>query len=99
MYYAPFQDNRAESGIYLLERTPGRTPRLLPFFGSWRWRDSHSIIYIPYEPGKPMSFVEHDVVGGQSRRLSDPAKHLFEITNDDCTISPHGRYMMLMNEQ
>jgi Tol biopolymer transport system component len=99
MYYAPFQDNRKESGVYLLERAPGRRPVLMPFFGSWRWRDSNSIIYIPYEPDKPMSFVLYDVVTGQSRRLTDPAAQPFEITNDDWSISPDGRYIVLWNEQ
>jgi hypothetical protein len=90
MYYAPFQDNPSNSAIYLLDSKPGATPMKLPFFGSWRWRDSNSVIYIPFTPGKPMSFVSYDITTRQSSLLTDPSVELFEIANDDWQIAPDG---------
>lgn len=90
MYYLSFQNNPEDSAMYLLEMKATARPVKLPFFGSWRWRDSRSVVYIPYAPFAPMSFVLYDVVSGQERLLTDPARQKFSILNDDWSISPDG---------
>jgi hypothetical protein len=62
----------------------------MPFFGTWRWRDSTSVIYIPFTPGLPMSFVLYDIARQQTRPLTEPSVQPFEIANDDWEISPDG---------
>jgi Tol biopolymer transport system component len=91
MYYAPFQENPSNSGIYVLESTPGATPVKMPFFGSWRWRDSNSVFYIPFTPGKPMTFAVYDITTRQNRSLTDASAEPFEIANDDWQVAPDGR--------
>jgi Tol biopolymer transport system component len=94
MYYTPFLDDPHEDGIYLLATKSDAVPVKMPFFGSWRWRDSNSIILIPFDPGQPMSFVLYDVNTSQNRPLTDPKQQPFEIANDDWSVSPDGRYIL-----
>ncbi len=56
LYYLTWQPNPADSALYVLKTQPGAAPTKLPFVGGWRWRDSHSVVYIPYTPGKPGGF-------------------------------------------
>ncbi len=97
LYFLAFQDDRAASGLYLLETRPGASPAKLPFFGGWRWRDSNSILYIPYEPGKPISFALYDINTGQSRSVTDPAEEPIGILNGDWSVSPNGQYIVFWN--
>ncbi len=96
LFYAPFQEEPTASGIYLLETQPGKVPAKLPFFGSYRWRDSTSIVYIPYQPG-PMSFVLYDVTTGQARPLTDPSKQPFVVANDDWSVAPGAQHIVFWN--
>jgi murein DD-endopeptidase MepM/ murein hydrolase activator NlpD len=97
LYYLAFQDNPADSGIYLLETRPGAMPVKMPFFGSWRWRDSLSLIYIPFELGKPIVLTHYDVTTGKSRPLIDPATQPVGIINDDWSVSPNGQHIVFWN--
>ncbi len=97
MYYLSFQEDPAAGGIYLIETTAGAAPSKIPFFGSWRWRDSKSVLYIPYEPGKPMSLVLYDVTTGQSRPVTDPATQPITMLNGDWTVSPNGQHVVFWN--
>jgi len=95
MYYLAFQQDSSQNGIHLLETQPDATPKPVPFFGSWRWRDSHSVIYIPFEPGHPMRFMLYDIGTGSLRSLTDPASRSFTILNDDWSIAPDGMHIVL----
>ncbi len=90
LYYLPFQANPIDSALYLLETKSGSKPAKLPFFGGWRWRDSNSLIYIPYVPGAPMSLTLYDILTGKERLLTDPARQTFTILSDDWSVSPDG---------
>ena len=97
LYQLVFQQDPAANGMFVLNTQPGAVPVKLPFWGSARWRDSTNLIYIPYEPGKPMRFVLYDVVSGQSRTLTDPNGHPFRMLDDDWSISPDGRNIAFWN--
>lgn len=92
MYYLPFQQIPAQSGVYLLETRVGAKPQKMPFIGGWRWRDATSIIYIPFG-SSPMSLTLYDVNSGQQRQLTDPASLLFTVTNADWDVSPDGQHV------
>lgn len=94
-YYLMWQGDA--SGMYLLPTQPNASPVKLPFFGSWRWRDAQSLVYIPYTPGSAPSFVLYDIHSGQSRPLSDPNAQPFSILNDDWAMAPNGRALTLWN--
>jgi hypothetical protein len=95
MYFSPFRKVADDSGVYLLRTSPGTTPVKLPFFGSWRWRDSNSVIYIPFEPNKPMQFVLYNVASGSFSQLSQDDDPAFSIVNDDWSVSPDGRKILM----
>ena len=99
MYYLTMQPDSADDAQYVLETQSGATPQKLPYFGSWRWRDRETIVYIPFVPGQPMSFVAYDVASGKSQPLTDPIKQPFEIANDDWSIAPNGGQLVFWSAQ
>jgi hypothetical protein len=90
MYYTPFEDG----GMFLLETRIGAEPERLPFFGGYRWRDSHSVVYIPFEYGSPMRFETYDIRTGESRPLDTLP---FTVANSDWDVSPDGRYLVFVD--
>ncbi len=90
IFWLSFQKDSSNDGIYLLESKAGAQPQKLSFFGSYRWRDSHTLIYIPYELGRPMQFVEYDLRTGGTTRLTEAEKQPFSILNDEWSIAPDG---------
>lgn len=99
LYYVTFQADPTAGGMYLLKAQAGATPIKLPFFGSWRWRDSQSIIYRPFAPGTPDSLVVYDTVSGQSRTQTDPKTQPLTILNDDWSVSPDGGSIVFWNAE
>jgi hypothetical protein len=97
LYYLNMQTDPANAGAYLLATQAGATPQKLPFFGSWRWRDDQTVIYIPFQPGKPMTFIAYQITTGQSVSLS--IAQPIAIANDDWSISPEGRYLLFWSAQ
>jgi Tol biopolymer transport system component len=66
------------------------TPQKLPFFGSYRWRDSERLIYIPFDlDATEHNFYEYNVRTGQSHALFPGGTNLI-IANSDWRISPDG---------
>jgi biotin-[acetyl-CoA-carboxylase] ligase BirA-like protein len=44
-----FQEDPARSGIYVQRTRPGSTPRQLPFFGAYRWRDERTLYTLSFD--------------------------------------------------
>lgn len=89
MFLLPFQPEAERSGVYLLETRRGAQPQKMPFVGAWRWRDSTSVLYLPFEPGRAtMHLRAYDVTTGQMTPLRTPP---FRIANAEWSISPDGR--------
>lgn len=97
LYYLTFQPNPATNGMYVIDTLTNTSAIKLPFFGSWRWRDSMNIVYIPYEVGQPMRYVVFDIISGQQRQLTNPETQPFVVANDDWSIAPNGQYIVLWN--
>jgi len=98
MFYLTNQADPARSGVYVLETKQGALPVMLPWFGGWRWRDSHTVYYMPFEPDAPSErLVYYDVVDGTTFDLTDPAQHPFIAMNGDWHISADGRWMAFHN--
>jgi murein DD-endopeptidase MepM/ murein hydrolase activator NlpD len=94
LIYAPFQKDAAGSGMYLLQTIANTPATKLPIFGSYRWRDSNSFFYIPYQPGQPMQIMLYDITTNQSTPVTDPAQHPIRIANDDWSVSPDGKSIL-----
>jgi hypothetical protein len=92
MYALIFQDDPTQNGVHLLETRPGARPQRVPFFGGWRWRDSHSVVYIPF--GQPrLSLMVYDIRTQRQRRVSLPDGIEIRIASADWVIAPDGRHL------
>lgn len=89
----PFQQGEGESGLYVLDLRPGGVLRRLPFIGSARWRDSRTVIYVPFKTDAPMTFRIYDVRTGEDRPLA-VAGGPIRVRNDDWSVSPDGRQIV-----
>lgn len=102
LFYAPFQDDPQVSGTYGILTQPGAQAVKLPFFGSYRWRDSKTVLYVLYNgqaaltPG-PMTFAMYDVTTGEQREIIDPGVPPFSIANDEWSVSPDGQHIVFWN--
>jgi murein DD-endopeptidase MepM/ murein hydrolase activator NlpD len=97
-FYLTFQKDPAFDGVFVLESAVGAQPVKLPFFGSWRWRDSTTLLYIPYNPGSAMALFDYNIATSQSRALTDPTQQPFKILNDEWSISPDGSKVLYWDE-
>jgi len=84
------QTDLAASGVYALNLSEiGAQPIFMPWFGSWRWRDSDEVYVIPLEADvNPVQTLHHyDLTTGIYTPLTTPP---FIITNGDWSISADG---------
>ena len=94
MIYMTRFEGDAGSGVWLLDLTAAHPqPERLPFFGSYRWRNDHQILYIPFDPAATRHvFYEYDLDSRQSRPLfPTDGETRFIIANNDWQVSPDGR--------
>lgn len=98
LFYLMTQPNPADNGLYLLEMAEGAQPQKLDWFGGWRWRDSHSVFYIPFEPDAPSQrLLLYDIRTGETRPLTDPATQPFTIMNGNWAVSADGNRIAFHN--
>jgi hypothetical protein len=94
LIYAPFQQDPTGSGLYLLATRANTDAIKLPMFGSYRWRDSRSFLYIPFTPGQPARLMRYDINTGENVPVTDPTRTTLRIANDDWSVSPDGRAVL-----
>ncbi|UCC87311.1 MAG: M23 family metallopeptidase [Anaerolineales bacterium] len=97
VYYVGLEAEAEKNGLWLLDLgVPQPTPRKLPFFGTYRWRNNYRLIYVPFEPGAAShDFYEYHVLTKQTRPLFPEGTNL-TIANNDWDISPDGRKIALV---
>jgi hypothetical protein len=100
VYYNSFETDADENGVWLLDlRNAAIPPQKLPFFGTYRWRDSERLIYVPFDVNATQhNFYEYDVRTGDSRALFEAGTNL-TIANNDWQVSPDGRKIVLLAAQ
>ena len=97
-FYLSFQEDPAANGVYVVEITPDAQAQQLPWFGSYRWRDSGSLYYIPFDPGSDLhSLHYYNVSSGEDRAVTDPAALPFTIMNGDWEVSADGRRIVFQD--
>jgi Tol biopolymer transport system component len=97
IYTVTFEPDVGQNGIWLLDLEDIEAgPQKLPFFGTYRWRDSERLIYIPFDPqATEHNFYEYNITSGQSRPLF-PAGTKLKVANNDWQVSPDGRKIALV---
>jgi hypothetical protein len=99
IYYLAFQPDPAANGMYLLDTFGVGAPVKLPWFGSYRWRDGFSVVYVPFAPGSPTQFRLYNVVTGEDRALTNPQTQRFSIATDDWSVAPDGQTILFWSAE
>lgn len=95
LMFLPFQAKAEQSGLYLLATQPGAKPEKLPFVGGAQWRDSRTLVYIPYAARvdrastTPMGLIVYDIERKATQRLN--LAQGLRIRDDQWQVSPDGR--------
>lgn len=92
VYYAGLESETAKNGTWLLDlQNPILPPQKLPFFGTYRWRDSQHLIYIPFDPNAVWHIFYEYSLTTQQTRLLFPEETTLRIANNDWQVSPDGQ--------
>lgn len=97
-FFRTFQEDSRENGVFVLRTAPGSTPRKLPFFGGYRWRDADSLFVLSY--GIDDDAHALGVVGIEARAvqwLTDPAEQPIRIANGEWSVSPDGARLVYVD--
>jgi hypothetical protein len=90
-FYLAWQPNPADNGVYLMDTSAASEPSQMPWFGAWRWRDTDTLYYIPYQPGSSVHTLRlYDIGTGEDRALTDPSTTAFTVANGTWHISADG---------
>lgn len=96
-YLVTFSGDPAQDGLWLVD-TSGNGRRKLELFGAYRWRDEGRLLVVPQEAGAQSNrIVQFDVRTGASTPLTDPSALPFKISGGDWSISPDGKYVVLVS--
>ncbi|MBL8133031.1 MAG: M23 family metallopeptidase [Anaerolineae bacterium] len=98
LFYRTTQGDPAAAGVYTIETRAGAAAERLPWFGAWRWRDSSSVYYLPFEPDSPAHRLHlYHLPTGEDRALTDPASQPFLVANGDWSVSTDGTRIAFLN--
>jgi len=98
LFYQTFQNDPAANAVYTLLTQPNAQPERLTWFGGWRWRDSNSLYYLPFQPDQALqNLMYYHFSTGENRPLTDPDTQPFTVVNGDWSVSPDGRSILFQN--
>jgi hypothetical protein len=91
-YYIAF-DSATRNGMYVQDVRTGARQRL-DWIGSYRWRDSNRLVYVPLEPAQTHRLLQWDVRSKQSEVLITLDSR---IAGDDWQVAPNGSRMVFVS--
>ena len=91
-YYVAF-DSAARNGMYVQDVVSGKRQRL-DWIGSYRWRDSNRLVYVPLEAAASHRLLQWDVRTAQSEPLVSLGA---KIAGDDWQVAPDGSRMVFVS--
>jgi hypothetical protein len=97
VYYVTFEAESEKNGVWLVDLQNQEQPaQKLPFFGTYRWRDDQSLIYILLNPDATShEFYEYDILTQETHPLF-PAGTNLTVANNDWQVSPDGRKIVMV---
>jgi hypothetical protein len=98
-FLVAFEQDPSRNGIWVL-RTDGTLTQRLRGFGAYRWRSDGQLLLIPMdlEAENPTLF-QMDIEAGKVWRLIDPEQVTLDITNNDWSISPDGKWLLYQSRE
>jgi len=90
-YTLLFQENPADSGLYVQRTVPGSSWKRLDTFGAYQWRDDRSLYVLSFDAAQSAHALGVvDVMTGEHRWLTDPGDLPIRVANGDWHVSPDG---------
>lgn len=103
MFYLMWQGDPSIDGIYTIETQQGAVAQRLSWFGAWRWRDSESIYFLPFNTSwynnDQQVLAFYHLPTGQGGMLTDLNTLPFTIADGDWSVSPDGTTILFRNAQ
>lgn len=92
----------SNNGMFLMRIDSSATvtqPQRLDWFGTYRWRDAHHLLYVPLKLGQPSHELwQLDAESGQSTQLiAASADSPFKIGNGDWDVSDDGAHLLFVS--
>ncbi len=98
MFYITYQADPSLNGMYTLETIADAQPQKLSWFGAYKWRDSDSVYYIPFDTTTDLhQLAYYHIPTGTNTMLTDPSITPFTIMNGDWSVSPNGQHILFHN--
>jgi hypothetical protein len=89
-----FEQDTRRNGIWIL-KTDGTFTQRLQGFGAYRWRLDGQLLLMPQDLDKKYpGLYQIDMEGGRVWRLIDPETVRLDITNNDWSVSPNGKWLL-----
>jgi Peptidase family M23 len=92
LYYVAF-DSRSRNGLFVLD-TRSNTIQKLPWLGSYRFRDSSRVVFIPMQSAATHQVFEWDSSQNTQRLVVDLQS---KVAGDDWQVSPNGSSLVWVN--
>jgi hypothetical protein len=96
-FYIAFEAEDVRNGLWII-RSDGTQAQRLPEFGSYRWRDDHNLVVIPW--GDDLGWegiVQYPVPGGDRQGLLPAESAPLPIANNEWSISPDGGSLLYLS--
>lgn len=98
MFFMVWQSDPNADGVYTIETQAGAIPQKMPWFGGWRWRDSDSVYYIPYDATSSQHILAYyHIPSGINRYLTDMVATPLSVANADWSVAPDGNAILFRN--
>jgi len=98
MFYLTYQADLSFNGMYTIETVSNAQPQKLSWFGAYKWRDSDSVYYIPFDTSTDIHHLMYfHIPTGTNTPLTDPTVTPFTIMNGDWSVSPDGKHILFHN--
>ncbi len=103
VYMTRFEAETVPNGVWLIDlEDETLEPKRLPFFGSYRWRNADSLVYVPFDlSATNHTFYEYNILTEETRRLTpdDPVANNLFIANNEWRVSPDGNKIAFVATQ
>ncbi len=98
VFYLTYQTDPALNGMYTIETAVNAQPQKLSWFGAFKWRDSDSLYYVPFDPSTNIhQLAYYHIPTGTNIALTDPTITPFIIMNGDWEVSNDGSKILFHN--
>jgi len=98
MFYLASQADPSLNGMYTIETRADASLQKMSWFGGYKWRDSDSVYYIPFDPTSDIQqLAYYHIPTGTHHMLTDPNIQPFTIMNGDWAVSGDGKHILFHN--